>query len=144
MESNETVRKPIVMRTYVGVTVFFNPHWVAEIKTGARPVTILRHNKFHQYNQRTMVIYTLINAYHIPVRWWVEHYNPLSRSILFSMSVAWRISLGGDFWDAEHIIECPKRHKLVEEKEDRTIKFSYLDVERVEHRDGTVLWQKQR
>lgn len=144
MEPDETSPKLMALRTYAGVIIFFNPHWVPEIKIGTRPATVLRHNKFRRYDQRIAIVHTLINAYHIPFRWWIERCNPESRSIQFSMAATWRLHQCAETDGGEHIMECPKKHKLVEEKENRTIKFSYLDVERIECRDGTVLWQKQR
>lgn len=144
MESDKTRHLPIALRIYAGVIVFFNPRWVVEIKTGTRPATILRHNKFRRYNQRVAIVHTLINAYHIPIRWWIECCNPASNSIRFSMAATWRLHRCPETDGGEHIIECPRKHKLVEEKEGRKIEFSYLDVEQVEHRDGTILWQKKR
>lgn len=134
---------------YAGVKVFFNPRWVAEIKIGARSVAIFRRNKHRSYRQRIIVIHTIKNAYHIPLRWWIEWWNPLSRAILFSEYVIWRY----DSEKSEHIFECRKQRGLsgtiivqegsVNINKEGEKQFSVLDVERIE-RDGLVLWQKKR
>lgn len=150
MASDETNSEPTTLQSYAGVIVFFNPHWVVEIKTGERTVFVLRKNKYRRCRQRVIVIHTLVNAYQIPMRRWIELCDPLSYSILFSMSAIWRINSSLDADGGEHVITGLKKHKFLfftedaDAKNKEKIKFSYLDVERVECRDGAVLWQKQR
>lgn len=131
------------MRQYAGVTIFFNPRWVVEINKRTRPVGILRHDKFRWCRQRVIIIHTLTCAYHIPLRWWIEQCDPSSYTIHFSMVVGWY----HDIEHGNHILECYKQHRFaghMSEKMTKRISFSYLDIERIEHQDGTVLWQKKR
>lgn len=135
---------------YAGVKVFFNPRWVAEIKISARSVTIFRRNKHRSYQQRIIVVHTIKNAYHIPLRWWIEWCDPSSFAILFLEYATWRY----DIERSEHIFECRKQRRfsgttiIPEESmginKEGEKQFSILDIERIEHRDGTVLWQKKR
>lgn len=133
---------------HMGVTVFFNPHWVAEIKIGARTLGIIRHGTLRQCRQRVVIVNTIYRSYHIPMRWWVERCNPLLRSIAFSNFIGWR----HDGEQGEHIFWCKKQPRFLKEitfgdygiKRERSIAFIYLDIERIEDGVGVVLWQKKR
>ncbi len=134
------------IRSYAGVTVFFNPGWIIEAKFSTRPILVLRHKKIQIYQQTVLVVHSLTKAYHIPLQC-IKHYQPHSSSdvIAFRMHVTWRTKTESNC--AEHVIQCFEKHHLKSfdgENEKKGLTFSYKDVERVEHCDRTVLWQKQR
>jgi hypothetical protein len=146
MEQDVCAASPI--RIYAGVIVFFNPRWVAEIKIGARILEIIRHCQWRRCRQRVVIISAICATYHIPVRWWVQHCDPDSYSVVFSDFVVWHHNRES----GEHIFSCNKQPKFFEEamfgdariQRNKSVAFTYLDVERIEHRDGTALWQKKR
>lgn len=133
---------------YTGVTVFFNPHWIAEIKIATRTLEIIRHRQRRQCRQRAVIINTIYLTYHIPVRWWIERCNPASCAVVFSDFVKWHHNLE----NGEHVFWCKKQPKFLKEvifgdssmQRNKHIAFTYLDIERIEDRTGTILWQKKR
>ncbi len=142
-EKNDT---PIRIRKYAGVTIFFNPGWILEAKFSTRPILVLRHKVLSVHQQNILIVHSLVKAYHIPLQC-IEHYqpHPSSDTIAFRMHVTWHIKTESNC--AEHVIRCFEKHHLKSahpENEKNELTFSYKDVERVEHSDGTVLWQKQR
>lgn len=133
---------------HMGVSVFFNPRWVAEIKISARTLGIVGRLKLRKCRQRIVIINTVCRSYHIPVRWWVLRCDPASCVVVFSDFIVWNHN--GE--NGEHVFWCKKQHGIVQEmifgdmsiKRERSIAFTYLDVERIEHHNGTILWQKKR
>ena len=112
---------------FAGISVFFNPHLFIEM------------TEMTQLNTKILVIHTTLYVYYVERQYVVSYHPAPSPCVVFTSNIGWRLET--ELSSAMHNF-----YKL--SRSAQTIhpffRFAYCDVERIEHSDGSILWQKKR
>lgn len=124
------------LRYYAGVRVFLNPHLFGEMK------------EITENAARILIVHTALETYGIDKQY-IASYEPFSPpSIMFQETISWRLN-AGEFGlpssgGAFHDFYATPRNKQEYITPKSVFQLLYCDTERIEHFDGTILWQKKR
>lgn len=126
--SDPSANKPTY---FAGIRVFLNPFLFIEMKE------IPERNA-----PAAILILTTLEAYGAEQEHIAAYESAPKPSITFKETASWRKNT--DHLGARHNFYKTPRGAQERKTPIKLFELSYFDVERIEHSDGTVLWQKKR
>lgn len=112
---------------FAGIRVFFNPRIFIEM------------TEMTQYYTKILVIHTTLEVYYIEQQYIISYHPAPNPCIALTSNIGWRL-------ETELSSALHNFYKL--SRSAQTIypffQFTYYNVERIEHSDGSMLWQKKR